>query len=569
MPNSSTQSHKASSLQDTLQLPPPGSHPVLVARKLLILGSYLQAVPPSGIQSLATSGVNYHNIMSRVVETAHRLVNCNDELVGSIEGIECIAIESMYHNNAGNLRRSWLTIRRALLIAQMMGLHRGGNPSSMKTLERRTCIRPDYMWFRLVQSDRYLSLMLGLPQSTPNNSFATEEALESCTPTECLRRIDCAVGGRILQRNDPDINDLASTQEIDKLLQKASASMPPQWWLIPDITSSANDNMIRLMDQLAHYHLVARLHLPYLLRSSADRRCEYSKIMTVNASREVLARFLAFRSSSSIGSYCRGVDFLVFIASTTLCLAHIDAHRQDHLFSGDTDDSIFFKSLAHQRPIDRGMMERALENVQQMAHTGVDVIASRIAAVFRYLLVIEADAASGHNDSIISFANDEEALECGGGLSDGGNVLRIDIPSFGTFKIQSDTVSRSTLIIPSPLENEIVAMSMLEASITNPGALFNTSSLLEKQDQHVRQLINMLDCSSRNNAGEQSVNLGHSQFSPLMAPHDFGFQASQNIALGVEIDTEDQALEGVDMALFDSLTRGSDLDAAEMSHCNQ
>ena len=84
--------------------PPPGSHPAFIAWKLVALGSYLQALPPSSAESLIALGVRPSEVMSRAVDTAHRLVTCNDELVNSIEGIECISIEAMYHNDGGNLR---------------------------------------------------------------------------------------------------------------------------------------------------------------------------------------------------------------------------------------------------------------------------------------------------------------------------------------------------------------------------------------------------------------------------------------------------------------------------------
>ena len=571
-----------------LQLPPPGSHPVLIARKLLILGSYLQAFPPSGIQSLCHLGVKYRDIMSSVVDTVHSLVNCNDELVASLEGIECIAIESMYHNNAGNLRRSWVTMRRAMLVAQMMDLHRGGNPPSMKTLETRTCIRSEHIWFRLVQSDRYLSLMLGLPQGAREDSFfATANALEVCTPTERLQRIDCVVAGRILQRNEADINDLAETQEIDNLLRKALMTMPPQWWLTPNLAFSASDQMehfhetIRIMDQFTHYHLVARLHLPYLLRSSTDRKYEYSKITAVNASREVLARFVAFRSFNPISSYCRGIDFLAFIASTTLCLAHIEAHRHGQVFPGRGDDEFLSNSLAHQRPSDRGMMERALESIEHMAKASIDLIASKIAIIFRHLLVIEAGAADG-SSYIASSASGEDGLECSGQLSDGGNVLRIYVPSFGTIKIEHGGVSRSVLTMPS---QEVPATSVLEVPPTDPGGLFSTSPLLGRQDKHARQPLNMLDCPTRYSIGDQSVNpewqpvplnfgsLGPPQHSAseggkrsISSFYGDDVQVTQPFVLGLDRGAEDWALQGVDTALFDSLVRGSELDAAEMSY---
>lgn len=44
-------------------------------------------------------------MMNRLVDTCIRLVTMNDDLLGSIEGLECVMIESMYHTNGGNLRK--------------------------------------------------------------------------------------------------------------------------------------------------------------------------------------------------------------------------------------------------------------------------------------------------------------------------------------------------------------------------------------------------------------------------------------------------------------------------------
>jgi hypothetical protein len=563
-----------------LQLPAPGSHPVLVARKLLLLGSYMQSVPPGGVKSLDDLGISHRDIMSRLVDSVHSLVNSDDELVTSIEGVECIAMESMYHNNAGNLRRAWVTMRRAMLIAQMMGVHRGKTPSSVETLECQTCISPKHIWFRLVQSDRYLSLMLGLPQGAPEVTFfSTVKAMESCTPGERLQRIDCAAAGLIIQRNEADINDLVATQEIDNLLHKASMAMAPQWWLIPNLTPSGTDQMedfhetIRLMDQFTHYHLVARLHLPYLLRSIAEDNCEYSKTTAVHASREVLARFVAFRCSNPLGSYCRGIDFLAFIASTALCLAHIHAHHQSRVFSSDSNGRFFFNSLLHQRPGDRGMMERALESLELMASASQDMIASTIATIFRQLLLIEADAADGSNYSTSSSVTGEEELGCGGRLSDGGSVLRIHLPCLGTIKIQRSGVSRS---IPSG----IPAASEPPASSANHAPL-----LPARYGEVTRQSLDIPDSpttySINDQLGHMEWQLMHWESNSLVPPQnseslikrhsipdvrDDGAHIASPLIPGLEVGAEAWALQGVDTVLFDSLIRGSDLEVSGMSY---
>ena len=215
-----------------LQLPPEGSHPVLFARRLLLLATLLQGIPDGSVRDLACMTQNYRTVMSRLVTTATRLVMSNDELVSSLEGIECVMMESMFLNNAGNLRPAWLVNRRAMLLAQMLGLHfEQTSPSMMLEAETRNRIDPDHMWFRIVCSDRYLSLMLGLPQGSPDNNFALPHVLERCTALERLERTMAVAGGIVLQRNNTEMHDIESTWNVDRMLQEAAALMPLQWWL--------------------------------------------------------------------------------------------------------------------------------------------------------------------------------------------------------------------------------------------------------------------------------------------------------------------------------------------------
>lgn len=545
MPYSRIMGQERPSAKDMLQLPPLGSHPVLISRKLLILGIYLQGFPPAKVQELSGLHTPYRDIMHRAVETASRLVISNDELVATIECIECIMMETMYQNNEGNLRRAYLSIRRAVVIAQMLGLDRAANSSLSKTLEpeTRTRIDPDIMWFRVIQCDRYLSLMLGLPQATPDNGFADAKILEGCSPMERMERMDCAVGGRITQRNYADMHDLTVRQEIDKLLLDAAASMPPQWWLAPDLSTRASDDLealhdtIRLMNQFAHYHMLARLHIPYLLHPSTDPKYVYSKITAVMASRELLSRFIPFRSSQNFGSFCRGVDFLAFIASTALCLAHIDARRQE---KADADENgALLSFLSHQRPSDRGMMERVLETMEHIIRTSSDRIAAKIARITRHLLAIEADAAMGGSYRTDSSQNaHEEELECNGKISDGGAVLRIYIPHIGTIKIERDGISRSdTATAPMPAGPDIGPTTLGFDSLVSPPLSEQPGE--QEQDETIPEnqsfnwLVNHSDAFS---------------FDGPAVPDAQGFDPMLDLR-------DEQDLQGVDMAFFDSLFR--------------
>ena len=363
-----------------LQLPPPGSHPVLIAQKLLLLSIFLRGIR-SDTTAAGILGSCCHDIMSRAVEAAG-LVTGHDELAGSVEGIECIMMESMYYDSAGNVRGAWIAIRRAIAMAQIMGLHRGPNaPSRSLGLE--------HMWFRLVQADRYMSLLLNLPQGSSDNVFATPTALDNRTAIEKMRRLDLLAAGRILQLTPSERTNSTTTHNIDLLLQQASTLMPPRWWLLP---SPPSHDPTPLLDQFTHFHLLLRLHLPYLLDSNPHRTS--SKITTLTASRAMLTRFLALHHhpSLTVTTYCRGMTLFAFTASATLCIAHLAA-AQSHL-EGYGDLAF----LAHERQGDWGLVDRVLACLKEeeaAEEAAEEEVVGRMTGLLRCLVGSMEEAGEG------------------------------------------------------------------------------------------------------------------------------------------------------------------------------
>lgn len=399
---------EAPALQETLRLPPQKSHPVLIARRLLTLALYLQVLVP-GTPNLGY----YHGLMHSAVDTAIRLVTTNEDVVCSVEGIECIMMEALFHNYSGNLHRAWMAVRRAIMHAQIMALHRSPNPPSLKILEpeTRASFDADEICFKLVLMDHYLSLMLGLPPTDLEARFTRPEALEKCQPVDRMHRIRCIASGRILRRKTT--NDYSETKEIEALFNKADAELPAQWWLMPRFAPSGNavEETRRLMDQLANYHMLIQLHLPFVFH------CQESKFIAANSSREVLIRFITLCTANAPYYYCRGIDFLVFTSTTVLCLVH-----------SDTRNNV----LNHSRLADRGLMERTLEIMESKEHTG------SITGVLRRLLDIEANASGGMAYSASSSEDNVENhdLEYHGNATDDGKGLEIHIPHFGTIRFQ-------------------------------------------------------------------------------------------------------------------------------------
>ncbi|KAK4099540.1 hypothetical protein N658DRAFT_517255 [Parathielavia hyrcaniae] len=355
-----------------LRLPPPGSHPILMARKLLLLSMVLQGamLHPAQEATGATNKPKWHGIMSRVVDAAG-LVTVNDELAGCVEGVECLFMESMYHDAVGSLHRASLAIRRAVTMAQMLGLHRGSSITGMAPHSDSGEVDVRQLWFRLVQADRYISFVLGLPQGfCVDDVFATPQALEASPPAERMRRLDVVAAGLILQRKASDMHNTGATLEIDKLLQQSAAGLPSQWWRPVNLavfrpghdSPGVLDEVMRIMDQLVHFHLLAQLHLPYLLHPAVNaedsnnnnnnNQSMYNKLTAINACRDLLTRFISFHQAadSSIAHYCRGASLLAFIAASTLCLAHLEASSRPKI---SNNDARVIKLVVHSGTINR------------------------------------------------------------------------------------------------------------------------------------------------------------------------------------------------------------------------
>lgn len=120
--------------------------PASIARILLYLASCLQQLDTGFDTTQLKLYPSVEARMERYVATVQTLVTSDEELVSSIEGLDCLIVQCSYHVNAGNPRRAWLTIRKALNIGQLMGIH----------LTSCTIPGAKHAWSHIIQGDRYL-----------------------------------------------------------------------------------------------------------------------------------------------------------------------------------------------------------------------------------------------------------------------------------------------------------------------------------------------------------------------------------------------------------------------------
>ncbi|KAL4958691.1 Zn(II)2Cys6 transcription factor [Aspergillus stella-maris] len=446
-----------------LEVPTSESHPVIIAKYLLRACMILQSLDfsESGKELTALSAAP-QLLTKRLAEAAIRLVTSRDELLGTIEAIECVMMEGSYQANCGNFRPAWIAFRKAMSLAQMMGIHRPDH-GQLRFINPSRKINAAFLWHRIVYIDRFVCLMMGLPQGSMDRKMAATNHLDADTPMGRLERLHCVVASRILERNDIRPTSPDDMRKIDRDLQTAADAMPPGWWVVPDsigradLTNSHNQtvdwNILRLLNQLYHYGLVNQLHLPFMLRFNDTTQSQlhnYSEAACVNASRGILARYIILRSSNRVAHSCRVVEFLTLSSGFLLLVSHLREHTRSR-------GELTFNPLAHQRQGDRALVSQAVENLQKVAWISQDRIIANSADLLSRLLDVEAEAAKGRSYTTRSIGTPEEiAHEAENGPPPRDKGLRFCVPYLGFVRITPDgpismEPSRSTGAIASAL----------------------------------------------------------------------------------------------------------------------
>ncbi|KAB5545756.1 hypothetical protein GE09DRAFT_967838 [Coniochaeta sp. 2T2.1] len=543
--------------KQSAEMPSPDAHPIMIAKFMLNLAEYLQYIPhtPGLIDRL---GEAPRVLMKRLADAAIT-VTTNEELMGTVESLECIILEGAYQANSGNLRRSWLAFRRAIVVGQLMGIHRSRIPN-VKKLDANTKADPKFMWYRIQFADRYLCLMLGLPAGSLDNSFANEAAMVDEPPVNRLERRMTVIASRILERNEGGGENcsLAVTQSIDLDLQKAAKLMPSKWWLPPNLSQQAQTEdqeaifweTLRLINQMFYYNLLNQLHLPYMLMFSSEPHTVYSKLACVNASREVLSRFIAFRTWNKVAFCCRSVDFFALMAAMTLVLAHLHAN--------DTPD---LNCLAHQRHSDRAMMEQVLESMEMVYKLNMDVLSEKSGDLLRRLLEIEADAAEGRKYDTQNADESGTLHAVVNAAEDEPGVLRMCIPYFGVIRIAREGgISREPPASAAAISGPQQVLGIIGVGDGNSTP---SSSMPAVNNSNVSEMPCDTEYCPLDQQGVMNMTkYGHSpheqQQQQQQQQQPEQQQQQQYPYPGLAASADDWAFQGVDMAFFDNLMKGLD-----------
>lgn len=344
------------------------------------------------------------------ISEIYRLIVYDDDFAATYTGIECLMLLSKYHTNVGRPRKAWLACRRAIEFSQLTGLHlltakppRPGDDLYDRRLR---------LWISVVSSDRFLSLILGLPYSVSNDSYFPQVQLYLNSQLANFETYVARIGvliGQVIDRNQrPGDMSLPETLKMDQELEEIAKDMPSSWW---DPNSSGqyslHENCDRLMSHFYHNFFRALLHMPFMLKSSTDRRCKYSHDAAIESSRNGLVAYTDLRNIAGTNPYiCKVLDFFAFTLGMLMVVNLIGEADETENYSKEQDEN------------DWNLVRKTTESLRRAAAESGGTVAAQSANVLS--MVCNGDDSC--TDSVYDSAN------CNKGC-------KITIPFFGTISV--------------------------------------------------------------------------------------------------------------------------------------
>jgi hypothetical protein len=239
----------------------------------------------------------------------------------TLDGLECWPLLAKLYVNAGKPRKAWLSSRRALDFALILGLHRATDQAD----EHRR-------WASIWQAERHAALITGVPCGIAESyTSLSKEYYNQSIVEQVLHRLS-VVCGRITERNQDPQHPTHTASKIEEELQQCRDMMPSEWWDYESSHFSFHMLYVILGIKLRYLELLKYLHLPYMLTPCTFGYHQRSKAAVLNAAREGIRSYQYFRRAcGSSFILCDLLDFAVFtggVSSSSVCLV---SHRPSNL----------------------------------------------------------------------------------------------------------------------------------------------------------------------------------------------------------------------------------------------
>lgn len=302
--------------------------PVQVAKTLLLFALYMQQLPNSfdetmlGFESVAQA-------IELIVARVQAFIMSHEDEASSLDGLESLLLLSTIHLNTGDIRKTWASFRRTLDMARLAGLQDSYSAAKRDSVSNEDSLRRR-IWLSAACGDCYCSLLLGQEPGIGAHTFGPAHEIWSDPVAEyeanVLRRI-CAIMVSVAERNAQGlVHNEGVSVELSDRLGSMYGSLPYTWWqtplFTPDRSLDSAQEPNRLLCQMWYFLANTFIELPIAF-GRGTRSAHDSLKNCVDASRNILSRYVGLQHAKDQLSRCRGGEQAAFLSAVVLLLAMV------------------------------------------------------------------------------------------------------------------------------------------------------------------------------------------------------------------------------------------------------
>ncbi|GIK02938.1 hypothetical protein Aspvir_007003 [Aspergillus viridinutans] len=268
------------------------------------------------------------DLCRKITNTMESTLMCHDRLLATGEGLGMAVHFARLHIGLGNFQKSWLTIRRLIAIAELMGLPRIYQAVRLERVSGtgdQHSYRMAQLWELLCNIERLSGMILNLPpdtrryQPSPSLHLIVDGVVQP--DVYVTKLLDIAV--RI-----HDIDESSASQgpapelhmtalEMARDLGTLAAQTPSTWWLVNEECPVNTAQIV----QFFHYIILMRVYLPMALRQGSREEYLYSRLPCMDACDALARRYISLRRKLPPGVFlARVIDLQAFTATAVLLL---------------------------------------------------------------------------------------------------------------------------------------------------------------------------------------------------------------------------------------------------------
>lgn len=258
-----------------------------------------------------------------------------------LDSHESLAKRETSHLSRGSFKKTWLTLRRVLAVAELMGLPRtsrgvefpSSSPVTLTADDNQRMIKAE-LWESICVIDRIAGMVFSLPVGTRRYPRQKQPVIVNGEVSNRFYLFQLADIAMKVQDLDDGVSGSANRSlyaealEMDRELQSLASLTPRQWWDDQDQSMS-----IKHILQYWHHYVTMRIHLPFVLQNNRTDFI-YSHNACVGACQALLCRYPTLRLLLPPGFLAnRLVDLQAFTAAIVLLLTRNRSREQDHQLS--------------------------------------------------------------------------------------------------------------------------------------------------------------------------------------------------------------------------------------------